>query len=538
MDQQSMQPVQPPIQYAKPETQETKTLKQKYVYFAPLTLAYAIFYAFCLYRNDGGITYPFFIAGTIAYIYLCVKKLGLEFKKVSRFSIISAVIIAFTTVLTANETFWWINKTAIFILMMCVVLEQVYNTEKWRVGKFFTALMCQCFASFTCLLRPFSDAHAYNQTKEKGKSKTVLYVIIGVLIAIPLVMVVLALLGSADAVFRETLRVIYEAINVEDAIAVAWMIFRCFLLTYMVLAYCCKRLIKEEVKDVKTFEPIIGITVTSILTFVYLVFSVVQIAYLFIGNLRLPAGYTYAEYAREGFFQLLAVSVLNYVIVLLCLAFFRDNKVLKVILTIFCACTYIMIASSAARMIMYIRYYYLTLERIIVLWALFTLTILFAGVLISIYKPDFKLFNFCKIVVTICYIGLVFSRPEYIVASVDLGKTEVSMKAGNSLPGGFFLAGNYYEDFQYISTLSADAAAPVLSYMENDGTYNYKTYPAGTCCDEIEKIGGNRYYADEPETFGYYFMQEVWDRHEDMSWRKLNYSIYVANDLFMRMQVY
>ena len=39
--------------------------------------------------------------------------------------------------------------------------------------------------------------------------------------------------------------------------------------------------------------------------------------YLFGGLMQLPSGYTYARYAREGFFQLLFVCILNVIIVLL-----------------------------------------------------------------------------------------------------------------------------------------------------------------------------------------------------------------------------
>ncbi|MFR8843973.1 MAG: DUF4153 domain-containing protein [Waltera sp.] len=51
-------------------------------------------------------------------------------------------------------------------------------------------------------------------------------------------------------------------------------------------------------------------------------FSGIQIFGLFLGKMQLPEGYTYAQYAREGFFQLLAVSILNLILVLVCLSFF------------------------------------------------------------------------------------------------------------------------------------------------------------------------------------------------------------------------
>ena len=86
--------------------------------------------------------------------------------------------------------------------------------------------------------------------------------------------------------------------------------------------------------------------------------------------MRLPEGYTYSSYARQGFFQLLAVCIINLIIVLVCLGFFRESRVLKGILTVISLCTYIMVASSAYRMILYIQICQLTFLRIIVLWAL------------------------------------------------------------------------------------------------------------------------------------------------------------------------
>ena len=61
---------------------------------------------------------------------------------------------------------------------------------------------------------------------------------------------------------------------------------------------------KEEVADKRTGEPVLAITVTSILSVIYLLFCAVQIIYLFTGSMELPIGYSYAAYAREGFFQL------------------------------------------------------------------------------------------------------------------------------------------------------------------------------------------------------------------------------------------
>ena len=139
--------------------------------------------------------------------------------------------------------------------------------------------------------------------------------------------------------------------------------------------------------------------------------------YLFIGmRIGLPEQVSYAEYARGGFWELLFVSVINFIMILLCMYLFRENVILKVILTIVSGCTFVMIISSAYRMMMYVGEYYLTFLRILVLWFLVVLALIMAGVVVSIYKGRFPLFHYIVAVVSVMYILFSFSRPDVIAA--------------------------------------------------------------------------------------------------------------------------
>ena len=122
----------------------------------------------------------------------------------------------------------------------------------------------------------------------------------------------------------------------------------------------------------KRAEPVTAIIVTGALTGIYLLFCGIQVMYLFAGGIfrRFLEGMTYSEYARQGFFELLFVSLLNLAIVTLCVEHVRENRILKVCLTVVSGCTYILICSSAYRMVLYIRQYHLTFLRILVLWFL------------------------------------------------------------------------------------------------------------------------------------------------------------------------
>lgn len=52
-------PVPMPGPIKKPDTSETKKIKENFQIFGLASFLYACLYAFCMYRNNSGVTYPF-----------------------------------------------------------------------------------------------------------------------------------------------------------------------------------------------------------------------------------------------------------------------------------------------------------------------------------------------------------------------------------------------------------------------------------------------------------------------------------------------
>ena len=509
------------------ESEYTKAMRENFAFFGPATLLYALLYTFCMYKNGSGITFLLFIAASIAYLHFALPKLGLTVKKGSRFYFVSMLFLSVSTFCTDDGRIIFFNKTMIFFLVMSLLLHQFFDTSEWKLGKYLSSILELIFCSISELVSPFDDAIAYYK-KSENKNKNVWYVALGLIISVPILVIVLFLLSGADAVFREVTNSILENVNVGNVFNIIFRISFMFFATYLLIAFLCRKSIKEDVKDKRNGEPVLAITITSLLTIIYLFFSGIQIIYLFLGQMQLPEGYTYAEYAREGFFQLLAVSVLNLIIVLICMSFFKESRILKVILTLMSVCTFIMIASSALRMIIYIRYYYMTFLRIFVLWSLVVLFLLFAGIVISIYKERFPLFRYSMTVVTVLYIILSFSHPDYIIASVNLANAPqsiegMSRKSNNSL----FLTDEAYNDFEYLSFLSADAAPAIIPYIEKIGYDLSVYYDMSKNEDDYYKYDkyGSTWKIDG---FGNYYMYNIGKSCDKLSLRTYNVSRYVA----------
>ena len=487
----------------KPDSACTKRMKEHFSFFGIGSFLYAIFYTFCLYKNASGITYPFFVAGTLFYFFFSMQKLGVPYKKSSIFYLVSIQLLGISNCLTSSPQLLFFNKCGIFLLAFILMLHTMYADHSWNLPKYFTACFQTAGTAITCLFRPFSDMAAYAEERKQnkfGKKSCFIPVTIGIAIAVPLFLVVSVLLASADAVFAEIFVRILDNINFETIFGTLFMTVFVFFCSYAAFAALATKNIREELTDHRRQDPIIAIIITATLCIIYLVFSVIQILYLFIGNMKLPDGQTYSSYAREGFFQLLIVCILNLMIVLIFLYFFRENIVLKILLTILSGCTFIMILSSALRMFMYINRYNLTLLRILVLWALAVIFLLMMGVTVLIYKNSFPLFPYGMMVVTVFYIVLSFSRPDYWIARYNLEQEHLTYLDGYDI----------YNNQSYLSTLSADAA-PILL---ND-KYNFYIKEAN---DYIREYG----FPDNYDEIKDYLYQEK-GTYVDLDWIRRYY---------------
>lgn len=185
-------------------------------------------------------------------------------------------------------------------------------------------------ASLHSIALPFQIVPMSLQGRQPGVLKRARWmpVLRGVMLAAPVLVVFSALLASADVVFAHLLGNLLTFNFLPDMSD----IFAQAILTVIVgwvmsggLAYAVARRDKATPADEEPWDAgldavpghfSIGfVEVTTVLVLVsglFLAFGLVQFAYLFGGESNISAaGLTYAEYARRGFFELVAVSVLT-----------------------------------------------------------------------------------------------------------------------------------------------------------------------------------------------------------------------------------
>lgn len=154
----------------------------------------------------------------------------------------------------------------------------------------------------------------------------------------------------------------------------------------------------------------------ALLLALYVLFFSIQLNYLtggFFGHL--PDGFTAAEYARRGFFELCAVVVLNFSVLTAAAKTsrtpLRQSPVLKGLAAALCLSNLLFAAVGASKMFLYIRRFGFTPNRIVSGWFILVLAVLTVLALVSIFRP-FPVVRAAAAVFCAMFLALCLSQPD------------------------------------------------------------------------------------------------------------------------------
>ncbi len=153
---------------------------------------------------------------------------------------------------------------------------------------------------------------------DKNK-KVALGILKGVLIALPVLIVFISLFSSADLIFKNKLGSLMDWLkddSLKELSSRFWLTFSSQSSPPQGFGWHSQLALKSKDRaGQSTLETLLGLTETStVLISVNLLFAfflAIQFKYFFAGEANISAaGYTYAEYARKGFVELLFVASL------------------------------------------------------------------------------------------------------------------------------------------------------------------------------------------------------------------------------------
>ncbi|MBO5797606.1 MAG: DUF4173 domain-containing protein, partial [Clostridia bacterium] len=264
-------------------------------------------------------------------------------------------------------------------------------------------------------------------------------VVWGLLIALPLTLIGGALLISADAAFSalaDRLLQPFARWRVEWPLVILRLMLSAPVGMYLFAAFYGNTHPKaaewsdeqwqEKRQSLRQMPGTVLLTAGIPLCLLYLLFFLSQSAYYFSAfSGLLPADFTYAEYAREGFFQLCAVAVIN-LVVLVAIRLFCQRETealphsLKIYSAVLCGFTLLLIATALRKMFLYIEQYGLTPLRVYTSWFMVLLAVVFVVLTISQFWPRVKPWRILTVTFLAMFAVLQFSNVNGWIARYNV----------------------------------------------------------------------------------------------------------------------
>lgn len=440
----------------KERMEKLKPISEKSGKYLVGAILLGLLFYFCFYDyyiNIAGLVYPLFLIGLYIITWKTMKNQEIQFQKHCLGYVVCSFLLAISTILTTNFLIIFLNTVGIIILYL-ITLCKCYLTNKEMGMQGYIMTIGRCISgAFVCSRFFFKHTKGKIRIKRSNSEKSK-NIILGILLAIIFLIVVAPLLSQADPVFRKILHSPFQKVHITNGYEIVrgiCFVFIPAILFYGLICSCYIRYIEPEERAYSLWKPDAIIIMTGIIAITYILFCSIQITYLFGGLFELPEGITYAEYARQGFFQLLWVAVINIGLVLLLKIRCTPSKKLNSILLVLSVCTVIMMISSAYRMILYVKVYDLTRLRFLVLWFLIFLMFVVGQTMYYIYHTKFRIGKWIFTTALVAYMILSFGRMDYIIAKYNINSNE-------------YITPN---NFVYLKNLSLDAT-PAIAELSKD----------------------------------------------------------------------
>jgi len=420
-----------------------KNLKIKLLIYALIT---AVTFSYLVMPENAGIS-----VGIFAVIqFVCLWFVVPDRKRL--FLFVPVTVMAFNCFWSASPVWRVSNFLISAVLYSCMFVNFDFKNDSI---KYFADIAERIVLPVNALPFPLKWSLEINSSK----APVIKRIMLALIVAVPSMLFLTLLLSNADMVFSmKTEKLFSDIVKYFDLhtvfIIICGMIVGLYLFGVIYSGHTIGQ--KETKKDIciKGDLIIINILLASALV-IYTLFVIVQFKYLFAGS-ALPQGLTYTEYARKGFFELLALTGVNIAAILTVIKLTKNYSgkwyvFTKVLCHYLCAVTIVLLISSFYRMMLYTNDDGLTRLRF--------------------YVFGFLVFEGIGLLLTFVYIA----KPKMNITLIYLVIALTYYSILNIVPADNIIARNQIDKYlngerdglSYIFTLSADAA-PAMDYLINN----------------------------------------------------------------------
>ncbi len=409
------------------------------------------------------------------YLIAAVVSARMESKRIPLTSVTLIVLTSLTALLTGFRSASATTTALVLVsgLGMLLVTASLLNGQWMQfrlrelIGELFKLIPSGVIGPPLLILEGIQSSQ---DSKEQNpqKSKRGLAVLRGVLITIPLLLLFGLLLASADKIFSDMLGSAFDWLKFDIFDNFIPHTLAILLLTWLGSAALWHAMTKSEKQlelqpDKPLFKPFLGMTETSIalisLNVLFAFFLVVQFRYFFAGSANVSIdGFTYAEYARRGFFELVAVALIASVLYFSLASFTKHDtqakrRAFSVMAGLLLVQVGVMLISAFQRLRLYEQAYGFTSLRLAAhVFMVFVGLLLLALILMELTNSFRRL-------------GLVLMLGFLAFALVMVGLNEDSLIAQQNLERA--IQGEKLDAAYLVHELSNDAVPTLFRYMDD-----------------------------------------------------------------------
>lgn len=458
------------------------------------TLGLGFVFTHLAFNYVGGIWGGVFwlIFGILGAVYAAKSCVKITRMNVVMFAI--AELFCLTPLFSASRLVNFLAATFSFVLFFYLGIT-VSGAEPF--GKRFVADLM-----FSLFVRPFvrfADCVkcALSVFSGRKRAKNVLYAVIGLLIAVPLTIVVAMLLVSSDARFKEYVAAVLShfpkfsgAVFFEIVFAIPIAMYLFGALSSSERPFKAAETDPDILRVIPTMVTYFAVTPICLFYIAYIITQVVNIVNTF-GNAE-----NYAEFARNGFFELCAITVINLGVITAVQTFSKRTGVLKGYIVALGALSLGVTATAIIKMGMYISRYGMTLLRTYTMWFMLLMCMAFIMFVVLQFKSyNFwraLFFGFTAMFAVMCFGNFEGNIAAYNIAAYQSGALETL-------------------DVVQFEELGAAAVAPAYRLYAANGEDN-------ALHDQLERFIRNEYIMDSGVSRSAYFSiprAKAWSAFDD-----------------------
>ncbi|AOZ93050.1 hypothetical protein PNBC_17840 [Paenibacillus crassostreae] len=454
----------------------------------------AIAHQYLFYDQALGVSYPIFVG--LLYLYMFYNAKDQRTKPtLFGWTLFGAILLlSLTYVLFHNPFFRGLNFIVVPSLFF---LHMTYTFSTKRPAWFkpqmivdgLDHLIVQSLRHVPTAFRLVKTSAG--STMGERRKATIGKVLMGIVIAMPLMIIVISLLTSADGAFDQLLSGIPGFLSHfsfgEGIFRFIWLCVVCVLLFGYLWGFIDSKKFEwghNEASDpllnrasdqhidratVHTvqyrsdpfkleLDPIVTATVLVAINIVYVLFVIVQFSYLFgAGEGMLTSGSSYADYARSGFFELIAVTTINFALLMGTIIFSKTERNLlqrinNIMLYILVTCSCVMLYSAFIRLVLYEQAYGYTYIRFLVHAFMIFLAVLLIIAGLRIHFKTLPLAKFYIVFGIVSYVILNYMGMDHIIAENNIVRYQES---------GVL-------DEEYLHSLSTDAIPTIINFSQEE----------------------------------------------------------------------